>query len=293
MKETERVIINARTLFRLKPYLNQVYEKWDRDRLERVVNGFYNRHQCESSEYKKGSEKWKKAKDKTAIAKAAIKQFGYKGDTPIADVAELKYYSVMAYDTVGGFTIHRVMLPVQSYEENEAFEFTEYHYFVSYWNPSSSMFTEVFFDFDDVCRHFRHDIQNALQHDQWAKFYDKFNPYVDFTIFVHGKEKVAQRRKWKHHFILDDVIKNHWLKGCPITWNENGDVTLYDLGGIEEKIFFGEDILKLATIREKDIKVYDEDDCVKHFDIARHIPSKFYAEIWDTVEPIKIGAAHD
>jgi len=226
MKETERVIINARTLFRLKPYLNQRIIVWDKHRLERVVNGFYNRHQCASSEYKKGSEKWKKAKEETAVAKAAIKQFGYKGDTPITAVAELKYYSVMAYDTVGTFIIHRVMLPVQAYEENEP-DWSEYHYFVSYWNPSSSMFTEVFFNFDDVCRHFRHDIQNALQHDQWIKFYNKFNPYVDFTIFVHGKEKIAQRRKWKHHFILDDVIKDH------------------------------------------------------------------YAEIWDTVEPIKIGAAHD
>lgn len=292
MKETERVIINARTLFRLKSYLT-VYEKWDKHRLERIVNGFYNRHKCESSEYREGSEKWQKAKAKTAVAEEAIKQFGYKGDTPIADIAELKYYSVMAYDTVGTFTIHRVLLPVQSFEEEEAFDFNEYHYFVSYWNPHSSMFTEVFFDFNEILLHFRHDIQNALQHDQWIKFYDKFNPYVEFISKENGREKTRQRRKWKHHFILDEVIKEHWLKGCPITWNEDGDVTLYDLGGIEEKIFLGEDILKIATIQEKDLKVYDEDDYVKVFDIARHNPSEFYAEIWDTVEPIKIGAAYD
>lgn len=290
-KETDRVIINARTLFKLKSYLT-VHEKWDKHRLDRIVSGFYARHKCESSKYKEGSEKWQKAKDETAIAEGAIKQFGYKGDTPVEDVVELKYYSVMAYDTVGTFTIHRVMLPVPSYAEFEP-DWNEYHYFVSYWNPNSSMFTEVFFDFNEIARHFREDIQNALQHDQWEKFYNKLNPYVEFTSKENGRERVLFRRLWKHHHILDKVIKKHWLKGCPITWNENGDVTLYDLGGIEEKIFFGEDILKLATIDKDNIKVYDEDDCVKHFNIHNDNPSEFYAEIWDTVEPIKIGAAYD
>lgn len=291
MKETEKVIINARTLFKLKSYLT-VYEKWDKHRLDRIVSGFYARHKCESSKYKEGSEKWQEAKDKTAIVQGAIKQFGYGGDTPVIDVVQLKYYSVMAYDAVGTFTIHKVMLPVETYEEYEP-DWSEYHYFVSYWNPNSSMFTEVFFDFNDIARHFREDIQNALQHDQWAKFYDKFNPYVEFISRENGREKTINRRKWPYHLVLNEVIKEHWLTGCPITWNNDGDVTLYDLGGVEQKTFFGEDILKLATITKENLKVYDEDDCVKHFNIHKDNPSKFYAEIWDTVEPIKIGAAYD
>jgi len=289
-KETDRVTINARTLFKLKSYLT-VYEKWDKHRLERVVSGFFARQTCESSEYREGSEQWQKAKDKTAIAEEAIKQFGYKGDTPIEDVVELKYYSVMAYDTIGTFTIHRVMLPVQSYEENEP-DWHEHHYFVSYWNPSS-IFTEVFFEFDEISRHFRQDIQSALQHDQWEKFYNELNPRVEFISRENGREITRQRRLWQHHHILDKVIKEHWLTGCPITWNKNGDVTLYDLGGIEERTFFGEDVLKLATINKDNLRVYNEDDSVKHFNIHTDNPSKFYDEIWDTVEPIKIRGTYD
>lgn len=290
-KETERINLNARTLFKLKSYLT-VYEKWDKHRLERVVNGFYARHKCESSNYREGSEKWEKARRETEIAQEAIKQFGYKGDTPIADVVELKYDSVMRYgDPVGTFTIHRVMLPVQSYEEYEP-DWNEDHYFVSYYCPSS-IFTEVFFDFDEIMRYFRNDIQSAMEHDQWQEFYEQFNPSQQFTVTVDDKKRKRWKRLWPHHHILDKVIKKHWLKGCPITWNNNGDVTLYDLGGIEERIFFGEDILKLATINKENIKVYDEDDYAKEFNIAKHNPSEFYAEIWDTIEPIKIGAAYD
>lgn len=290
-KETERVIINARTLFKLKSYLT-VYEPWDKKRLARVVDGTYARHTCESSEYREGSEQWQEAKDKTAIVEEALKQFGYKGDTPIVDVVELKYYSVMAYDTVGTFIIHRVMLPVQQYEDYQP-DYCEDHYFVSYYNPNGTLFTETFFDFSEITRHFREDIQNALQYDQWSRFYDKLNPYVEFISRENGRERTRQRRTWQHHYILDEVIKEHWLTGCPITWNKNGDVTLYDLGGVGEKIFFGEDILKLATINKENLRVYDTDDCVKHFDVQRHNPSEFYAEIWDTVEPIKIGATND
>jgi hypothetical protein len=290
-KETERVIINARTLYKLKSYLT-VYDNWDQHRLARVTNGTYARHKCESSEYKEHSDQWVKAKCTTREGQDAIKQFGYKGDTPVTDVVELKYYCVMAYDTVGTFTIHRVMLPVKSYEEYEP-DWNEYHYFVSYYSPGTTMFIKTFFSFDEICRHFRSDIQTALQHDQWEKFYNKFNPYVEFISKENDRERTRQRRTWQHHHILDEVIKEHWLKGCPITWNKNGDVTLYDLGGIEEKIFFGEDILKLATIKKKNLKIYDDDDRVKHFNIHIDNPSEFYAEIWNTVEPIKIGIAND